>query len=63
VEKTAGALRDMAAWQQASRAASSTLQETGRAIVAQDRAAVARAAERLKSTYYDLLTAVAKARS
>jgi hypothetical protein len=63
VEKSVGAIGSVAAWQQAARETSSALQATARAIVAKDRAGVAIAAERLKSSYFDLLTAVAKARS
>jgi hypothetical protein len=62
LEKAEGPLRGMPAWQEASRAASSALHDTARAVAAKDRAAVAQGTERLKNSYFDLLVAVSKAR-
>ncbi len=63
VEKGAGSMGRLPAWQEAALRSSSALQQLSRAVTGKDRAAVAEAAERLKNSYFDLLTAVAKARS
>lgn len=56
------AVRSTAAWQQASRGTSAALQDLSRAVSASDRAGVARAGEQLKTSYFDLLLAISKAR-
>jgi hypothetical protein len=63
VEKSAGSMHGVAAWQEAARQSGSALQQVARAVAGRDRAGVAETAERLKNSYFDLLTAVAKARS
>jgi hypothetical protein len=63
VKKSQGALSGVPAWQEASRATSAALDEMARGVAGKDRAGLGRAAERLKTSYYDLLSALAKARS
>lgn len=63
VQKTAGALRTHPAWQEASRAANAALQQVTKAVAARNREALASAGERLHDTYFELLSAIVKARS
>jgi hypothetical protein len=63
VEKAAGSLHTVPAWQAAARATTTALAELSRAAAGRDRAGVAHAAERIKNSYFDLLVAIAKARS
>jgi hypothetical protein len=61
VEKAAGPMQAVRAWEGAARDAAAALKQASAAVAAKDRGVVA-AAERLKSSYFDLLTALAKAR-
>lgn len=63
IEKTAGAVGASAGWQAASRETAAALQQISRAVAAKDRDGVATGGERLKTSYLELLSAIAKARS
>ena len=62
VQRAAGSMNDGAAWRAAARDTASALDGAGKALAAKDRTAVARAVERLKNSYYELLSAIARAR-
>jgi hypothetical protein len=62
IEKTAGSMREVPAWRQAAGDTAAALRDLSRAIASKDRAGVAGASDRIKTRYFDLLSAVAKAR-
>ena len=63
IGKGAGALRHDPAWEEAARATAAALQQVSRALAAKDRDGLAKSAELLHDTYFDLLSAIVKARS
>jgi hypothetical protein len=62
VQATAGSLSSQPGWASAAREASASLAEATRALASRNATAAGRAAEQVKSTYYDLLLAVSKLR-
>jgi len=62
VQASAGAMARQPGWASAAREASAALDEARRAIAAKNATSAGQAAERVKTTYYDLLMTVAKAR-
>jgi hypothetical protein len=62
VQVSAGPLSGRAEWKAAAREAAGALDQAGRALTAKNAAAAGAAAERMKTTYDDLLMAVSKAR-
>jgi hypothetical protein len=62
VQKSAGSMTAEAGWTAAARETGTLLADAARAVGMKNATAVGRAVEQLKSNYYDLLLAVAKAR-
>jgi hypothetical protein len=62
VQASAGPLAGNAGWKAAAREAAGALDQARRALAAKNATAVGLAAERMKTTYYDLLMAVSRAR-
>jgi hypothetical protein len=62
VQASAGPLAGQPGWAAAAREASAALDQAQRAIAAKNATSAGRSAERVKTTYYDLLLAVSKAR-
>ena len=62
VQASAGPLAGDAGWKSAARAADTALDQARRALAAKNATAAGVAAERMRTTYYDLLMAVSKAR-
>lgn len=62
VRDSAGPLAAHAEWKAAAGRVQSALDEAGRALAAKNATAAGRAAERMRTAYYDLLMAVSKAR-
>jgi uncharacterized protein YukE len=62
VQISAGPLAGNADWKAAVREAAAALDQAGKALSAKHATAAGAAAERMKTTYYDLLMAIAKAR-
>ncbi len=62
VQQSAGTMARQAGWAAAAKHATTALADTVRALAGRNATAASRAAERVKTTYYDLLLAVAKAR-
>jgi len=62
VQISAGPLAGNADWKAAAREAAAALDQAGKALSAKHAMAAGAAAERMKTTYYDLLMAIAKAR-
>jgi hypothetical protein len=63
VQASAGPLGKEAGWTAAARAASAALEQARQAIAAKNATLAGQSAERVKTTYYDLLLAVARART
>jgi hypothetical protein len=62
VRRSAGAMTSQPGWVAAAKESTAALAEAARAIGAKNATAAGRAAEQVKTTYYDMLLAVAKAR-
>jgi hypothetical protein len=62
IDQLAAGLRDVPAWRTAAGETAAALQEAVRSVTARDRAALAQAVDRVKSSYFDLLSALSKIR-
>jgi hypothetical protein len=62
VQRSAGAMTGQPAWSAAAKEASAALTAAGRALASRNATAAGQAAEQVKTTYYDLLLAVARVR-